>query len=96
MPLVAAFRVDVVVFRGGRLLAFDGLTFAVRGVVFRRAGGGLAARVGTGYGGENAATAAQDESPGETNMYELTRHGFYLIRLINTPKASCLYARAQV
>ena len=71
-----------------------GRMIAVDSIMFGRGGGRFAAHVGAGRGGEHAAPAAKDESPGETKIYQLANHGFWLTRLINTPKATCPYASA--
>ena len=72
-----AFVVGGVIFRDGRVLAFNGRMFAVAGGVLRRRGRRLATHVGAGRGGEHAAPTAQDESPCETKIYQLSRHGFF-------------------
>jgi hypothetical protein len=41
--------------------------------------------VGADHGGEHAAPAAQHQGKDNTDMYDLSRHGFYFDRLINTP-----------
>jgi hypothetical protein len=66
-----------VIFRSGRVVIINGRMFAVSGGALRRGGRRLATHVGAGRGGKHAAPAAQDESPGETNIYQLSRHGFY-------------------
>ncbi|MDQ3802941.1 MAG: hypothetical protein M3416_03695 [Acidobacteriota bacterium] len=76
MPLVG-FMVSGVIFRAGCILIFDGRMFAVAGGVLRRCGRRLATNVGAGRGGEHAAPTAQDESPCETKIYQLSRHGFF-------------------
>ena len=47
--------------------------------------GGLATHVGADRGGEHAAPAAQRQGKDNTDIYDLSRHGFYFDRLINTP-----------
>jgi hypothetical protein len=36
-------------------------------------------------GGEHAAPASQHQGKDNTDIYDLSRHGFYFDRLINTP-----------
>jgi hypothetical protein len=51
---------------------------------FAQRGGGLATRVGTGRGGDYAAPAPRQQGKENTDIYDLSRHGFYFDRLINT------------
>lgn len=68
--------VSRVVFRAGRLKALTRRVTVVGGDVFRPCGCSLAPQMGAGRGGEYAAPAAQDQGPGETKIYKLSRQGF--------------------
>jgi hypothetical protein len=77
VPLMG-FVVSGVIFRLGLAVIFNGGMFAVTGGVLRRYGRRLATHVRAGRGGEHAAPTAQDESPCETKIYQLSRHRFFL------------------
>ena len=88
------FRVSGVLLRVARLLNFNCLMSPVVGLVPGGGCGRTAALVRAESGRDDAAPAAHDESPGETEIYQLAYHGFRYTRLINTPGSSCPYAGA--
>jgi hypothetical protein len=58
---------------------------AVRGRGFACSMSGSLASMRAERGGEHAAPAAQHQGKDNTDIYDLSRHGFYFDRLINTP-----------
>ena len=58
---------------------------AVRGRGFARSMSGSLAPMRAERGGEHAAPAAQHQGKDNTDIYDLSCHGFYFDRLINTP-----------
>ena len=78
---LAGLRAGAVVCGAGRLVSVNGRMSAVSFRIFRRGGRALTAEVRADGGREHAAPAAQHESPGETKIYKLTRHGFLLYQL---------------